>query len=80
MHLLQENAGHNSTVLGNAVGKATEHSQHCEGPANQADLAVTAAGGVYLYAGCFHKHLAQHSTVSFRSCIKINSYFLLFVS
>lgn len=56
MHSLQENAGHNSTVqiLGNAVGNTNEHRQHSQGPANQAELKVTATGGVY--AGCFHKH------------------------
>jgi hypothetical protein len=80
MHSLQENAGHNSIVLGNAVGKATEHRQNCEEPANRADLTVTAAGGLHTHAGCFHKQFPQHSTISSQSCIKINSYLLLFVS
>jgi hypothetical protein len=79
MRSLQENTGHNSTVqiLGNAVANTNERRQHSQGPASQAELKVTAAGGIY--AGFFHKHFPQHGTVSFRSCIKIDSYFLLCV-
>jgi hypothetical protein len=59
------------------VGNTNEHRQHPQGPTSQAELKVTAAGGIY--AGCFRKHFPQHGTVSFRSCIKTDSYFLLCV-
>lgn len=64
-------------ILGNAVCNTNENKQHCQGRANQAELKVFATGGVY--ADYFCKHFPQHSTVSFPSCNKINSYFLLCV-
>jgi len=49
MHSLQENAGHNIPVQihGNAVGNTNEHKQHSHGPTNQAELKVSAAGGIH---------------------------------